>query len=142
MTEKKWVVAPEAAEAEFERFTDAWRIDTDMSGLDEEGAQSFHSTKRRLMVAIQRGVLTVDESGETLVLTLEFPNDNGVDRLTMKPATGAALKKWDRFKERQQVEKINATMGDVCKCSPAVFTQMDLRDLKTVQAVTTLFLVG
>ncbi len=140
-TEQEWKVAPDAAEVEFSRFTEAWRIDTGTEDLDDEDTKSFKSTKRRIMLAIQKGLLTVDETGENLQLTLEFPLAN-VEKLVMSPPKGSALTKWDAFKEKQQVKKINATMGDMCKCNPAVFAQMDMRDLKKVQAVNTLFLVG
>ena len=142
MSEKMWKVAPEAAEMEFERFAEAWRIDTETDHLDEDDVKSFNNTKRRIVLAIQSGLLTVDETGEQLKFTFEFSEIANIESLTLKPCKGAALTKWDNFKEKQQMKKINATMGDICSCNPAVFPQMDFRDLKVVQAVCTLFLVS
>jgi hypothetical protein len=142
MTEQEWAVAPEVAEIEFARFVRAWRIDADMEGLDDEDVKSFNNTKRRVVCAIQSGILRVDDTGEELLFIPEFPAVAGIDELKMRPPTGAALTKWDKFKEKEQVKKINATMGDICKCNPAIFSKMDMRDLKVVQAVCTLFLVS
>ncbi len=142
MTEEQWVVAPKVAELEFERFTNMWRVDTDLEGLDEEDVKSFESTKRKIVNAICRGTLTVDETGEVLNYRIEFPAITGLESLKISPPTGAAIAKWDRFKERDQVKKIYASMGDICNCNPAIFNTMDMRDLKVLQAVSTLFLVS
>ena len=42
----------------------------------------------------------------------------------------------------KNIAKLNAYLGSMCKTNPAVFVQMDGRDLKVIQAIATIFLAS
>lgn len=133
-------LGPEVAEAEFARFAAAWRLDTDVSTMREEDRDSFEGLQRKLTGAIARGELTVSVDGEQLEYALQFPVTDGITQLTFGVPRGNAIANWDKFKDRQAIAKLNAYMGSMCKTNPAIFSQMDGRDLKIAQAVAQLFL--
>ena len=62
--------------------------------------------------------------------------------VTFHMPTGNSLLTWDKYKERQQMHKLNAFMGSVTKVAPAIYSKMDGRDLKVCQAVAQLFLAS
>ena len=134
------VVVPEVAESDFQRWADKWRIDTDVATMKEDAADSFEDQRRRLVRRIVEGSLRVDNTGDTLVYELEFPQEGGTKELTFRVPTGGAMLGWDRMKERESIKKLNSYMASMCGTNPVVFAQMDGRDLKIAQAVATLFL--
>jgi hypothetical protein len=136
------VVAEDQAQADFDRFAEAWLLDTDVDTMPEEDAQSFETLERKLLRAIREGVLSVSGDGVELEYKIRFPLTNGADVLTIRPPTGAALMSFDRLKDRQNIAKLNAYMGSMCKTAPQVFARMDGRDLKIIQAVATIFLAS
>ncbi len=131
-------VAPKVAEAEFDRFAEAWDLDSDTASMEEEDRQGFEALKRRLIRKIESGHLTVDGEGMISYMLIEPQGDTA--SLTFKRPTGHALVVWDRFKDRQQIHKLNAFMGSMTGQAPALFAEMDGRDLKVCQAVAQLFL--
>ena len=124
----------------FDRFAETWRLDSDTASMNEESRDSFEDLRRKIMRAIQAGQLTVDDTGDTLTYTLGFPKTDGIAELTIRVPMGAALIAWDKFKERQAIHRLNSYMASMCRTNPAVFSAMDQRDLKIVQAVAQLFL--
>jgi len=139
MSEEK--VNRETAEGDFDRFAEAWCLDTDTASMKEEDADSFEGLKRKLINAIIGGHLDV-EGDSGLTYRLQFPKTDGLTELAMRVPPGAALVAFDKLKERQAIGKLNAYMGSMCKQNPAIFSQMDGRDLKIVQAVATIFLAS
>lgn len=141
MSEEK--VNRETAESDFDRFAEAWCLDTDTAAMKDEDSDSFEGLKRKLVSAIMGGHLDVDGSGGTvLTYRLRFPQTGGLTELTMHVPSGAALVAFDKLKERQAIGKLNAYMAAMCSTNPAMFVQMDGRDLKIFQAVATIFLAS
>lgn len=136
------VVNRETAESDFDRFAEAWCLDTDTASMKDEDADSFKGLKRKLINAIAGGRLAVAEDGGVLIYQLQFPQTGGLTELEMRVPPGAALVAFDKLKERQAIGKLNAYMGSMCEQNPAIFSQMDGRDLKIVQAVATIFLAS
>ena len=56
-------VALEVAQEEYERFAEAWDLDTDVDAMNEEDRKSYEALERLLLRNIQAGSLTVDEGG-------------------------------------------------------------------------------
>lgn len=133
-------VDSETARNEFDRFAETWRLDSDTESMGEESRDSFEDLRRKLTRSIRSGHLTVDETGEVLTYTLGFPKTDGITELNIRVPMGAALIAWDKFKERQAIHRLNSYMASMCRTNPAVFSKMDQRDLKIVQAVAQLFL--
>jgi len=131
----------ETAESDFDRFAEAWCLDTDTASMREKDSDSFEDLKRKIVSAIMGGHLDVaGDSG--LTYRLQFPQTGGITELEMRIPPGSALVAFDKFKEQQAIAKLNAYMAAMCKQNPAIFSQMDGRDLKIVQAVATIFLAS
>jgi hypothetical protein len=132
-------VALEVCEAEFERFAEAWDLDTDVATMEEEDRDSFRTVKRRITRAIGNGSATVNDDG-SLTYAFRFSSIEGTESLTFRVPSGNAILQWDRYKERQSIHKLNSFLGNMTSSSPAIFAKIDGRDIKVCQAVAQLFL--
>lgn len=131
-------LALEFAESEFKRFVDEWDIDDNMEAMSGEDRESFEQVQRRVIIQIQKRNATVDEEG-TITYTLKHPKGSTTE-IVFKVPGGDAYMAMDKFKERQSMHKLNAFMGVMTKLPAPLFSNMDGRDIKFCQAVTTLFL--
>lgn len=134
---KKVVVAKEVAEAEFERFADIMDLDIDPAGMDEEDKTGLEQNKKRIISAIQKGALVVNDKGEP-VFTPQ--RTQGLEDITFHEPTGASLMAMDRKKKNHDISKMFATMADMTGGHSNSFSKMKMSDLKVCLAVTTLFL--
>jgi hypothetical protein len=132
MVEEK--VAKEVAEADFERFLEAMDLDPDRGRMDADDVKSFEDVKAKFVRAVQRGQLVVDEKGQPVVTTSDGKT------LTFYEPTGASFTAMDSRKKGQDVAKMIAMMGDMCRVGPAVFAGLKNRDFKICQAIVQLFL--
>lgn len=138
----KVAITREVAEVEFDRFADTWDLDTDVAAMLDEDRDSFNPLKQRLVRKIMQGRLTVNEDGSELTYTLSQAIGE-VAQMTAKIPTGGAILQFDKHKDRHNVAKLNAFMGSMCSCAPALFGQTMLgTDLKVMQAIATLFLAS
>ena len=108
MTEN--AISSEVAEIEFDRWAAAWCLDTETETMTEEDRDSFNSLRRRLVRQIQGGSLTVDETGEILVYTLQF-EIAGIQEFTLSIPKGNAIVRWDHFKDRESIQKLHSYMA-------------------------------
>ena len=131
----------ETAVSEFDRFAAAWRLDSDVDSMEEEDRQSFEGQKRKLVAELMAGRLSVTDTGE-LDYVAARPNIDSAATIHFNFPTGAAMVAWDKFKDRQNMGKMNAWLGSVTKQPPVVFATMDGADLKVCQAVAVLFLAS
>lgn len=130
-------VAPEVAEAEFERFVEAMDLDLDTAQMDDEDRKSLEQQKSRIVSAIQKGSLVVNDIGEPVYTPIRSEN---ADAIHFREPTGASLMAMDRKKKNEDVGKMYAIMGDITGNHANRFAKMVLSDLKVCQAVTSLFL--
>lgn len=135
MTEHK--IDKATAESEFERFAEVMDIDTDTGEMDDESREGFQQQKSRMIRAMQRGNLIINESGEAVFNPAHSENPNTV---TFKMPTGAALVAMDRKKKTEDMGKMYAAMGEICGVPAKTFAMMAMPDLKVCLAVTSLFL--
>lgn len=133
--ENKFVVDRETAKAEFDRWCDAWEIDDDVTGMDDEDKTAFEGGKAKIINAIMRGRLSLEDDN-----TLLF--DTGEEKITVKIPQGAAYMEMDRYKDREGVHKAYAVLGAMTGKSPAFFARMDGRRLKPLMGIISLFLGG
>ena len=122
------------AEAEFERFAEAMDIDIETMNMDEDDQSQFDKIKRRVIRAIQKGSLIVNDNGEA-----EYTPQNGKSRrkdpLTFYERTGAALMAIDDKKRGHDVARMYAVMGNMCKVHPSVFAGLVGTDIKVCEAL-------
>ena len=137
MTEQ--VVAPEVAAAEFDRFAAAMDIDTDTAKWDAEDVAAFTKQKSRILKAIERGALVVNESGEA-VYTPWNPRSGYKEPITFHERTGASLMAMDGSKKGHDVAKTYAVMADMCGVHPKVFAGLAGSDVKVCEALFALLM--
>ena len=131
-------VAPEVAEEEFERFAEAWDIDTEISAMDDEDREAFEQHRRKMVRKIISGGLVINDDGNPKY-TLVAPLGDTVE-VSFNIPNGAAMLTMDKYKAREAVRKMNAFMGHATKLPPASFAKMDGRDIKVCQAIFALFM--
>ena len=135
---ERMVIDQETAEAEFARFTDEWDIDDNVDAMSGEDRESFEQIQNRIIKQITKGSAVVDVDGN-ITYTLKHPKGSTTEVVFRVPG-GDAYMAMDKFKDRQNMHKLYAFMGVMTKLPPAIFGNMDGRDIKFCQGVTLLFL--
>lgn len=135
------LVDEETAAAEFKRFIELWDIDGDTDAMDEDSRDGFEDHRRKLVRGIRAGRIAIDDEG-AVVIQLRHSSQLELTEIKLCVPTGNALLTWDKYKERQQVHKLNAFLASMSGQNPATFAKMDARDLKPAMAVATLFLAS
>jgi len=133
MTEENKVATP-VAEAEFDRFVDCMDLDVDTSDMDAEDLTQFSKLKKRVVRAITKGALVINEDGEA-----EYSPQNSKskhqDTIVFHERTGASLMAMDGKKKNYDVTKTYAVMADMCKVHPNVFAGLVGIDVKICEAL-------
>ena len=134
MTEQK--IADEVAESEFERFADAMDLDVHPKGIDAEDQKSLDDLRRKIVGAIGRGSLVIDEKGQPVF----SPQLGDREPITFYEPSGATLTSMDQRKKGQDIAKMMVTLAAQTKQPVTRFSNMAGRDIKICQALITLFL--
>jgi len=122
------------AYAEFSRFTELMDLDVDEKLMDDDDRASFDKHKRRIIRAIEKGNLVINESGEA-TFTPDNPKTKRSDPITFYEQDGAALMAIDGKKKNHNVASTFAVMGSMCRVHPSVFSSMVGLDLKVCMAL-------
>lgn len=130
----KVVVAREVALEEFARMCEARRVDIDESSMSKEDKKAFEDARGRIVGAIMRGELIVEDDG-TPVFT---PPVAGANSLKFYKATGATFMASDGATE--SVSKAVAMLQEVTRCNPGEISKLEAPDFKVCQAILQLFL--
>ncbi|MBW1725979.1 MAG: hypothetical protein JRJ62_00075 [Deltaproteobacteria bacterium] len=133
------IIAPEMAEAEFDRFVDAMDLDLDTSEMDVEDLTAFKKQKKRIIKSIICGNLIINDEGEA-VFTPSNSRSKHKDPITFHERTGASLMAMDTKKNNHNVAKTYAVMGDMCEVSPKVFSGLAGSDIKICEALFALLM--
>ena len=136
MTDK---IALEVANAEFERFTEEMDLDIDTAKMDDEDKTAFEKQKSRVIRAIQRGALIINEEGEA-VYTPYHPRSGHKEPITFHERTGASLMAMDGKKKGHDVAKTYAVLADMCGVHQNVFAGLVGPDVKTCEALFSLLM--
>ncbi len=131
------VVATEVAEQEFDRWAEAMDLDFDPAGWDAEDKKSFSDSRGRLVRAIERGTLVVDEQSR-MVFTPTCGAD--LSPLVFDEPTGGALMSMDQKKKGHDIAKLYGIMAEMTGNPVVRFSKMKTRDLKVCQTIVALFL--
>lgn len=131
------VVSKDAAKAEFLRMLDAMDLtdgDED-EDLDEDEARRFRNHRKRIVRAIQRGSITINDKGEPTFK----PRKGNTDPMTFREPRGGSLSSKDPNKKKK-TDRTNALLSDMTKQPVARFTHMYGRDYKVCVSLVSLFL--
>ena len=139
MTEEKKVIATEVALSEFDRFVEMMDLDLDTAGMDAEDLTAFNKQKSKIIRALERGTLVINESGEA-VYTPNNSKTKATDKITFHERSGASLMAMDGKKKGHDVSKTYAIMADMCKVHPSTFAGMVGNDIKLCEAVFALLM--
>lgn len=127
-------VDKETAAQEFDRFADAMDLDLDTAFMDEQDLAAFHKQKNRMLRAICRGDLVINEHGEA-VITPSNPKSKRQEPITFHERTGASVMAMDGKKKNQEVAKTYAVMASLCEVHPGVFANLAGEDIKVCEAI-------
>lgn len=124
------------AEVEFQRFVDSMDLDINTDGMDDDEKKDLSLQKGRVISAIMRGSLVINDEGEPVFT----PQREEGEDITFHEPTGAALMAMDRKKQSEEISKMFAAMAAITKTHSKIFSKMKMSDLKVCLAITTLFL--
>lgn len=132
-------VAKDMADAEFERFAELMDLDLDTSGMDSEDLTQFTKLKNRVIRAIEKGALVINDNGEA-VYTPQNTKSKCQDSLTFHERTGASLMAMDGKKKNHDIAKTYAVMADMCKVPVNTFAGLVGIDVKVCEALFALLM--
>ena len=132
-------VCEDMAERDFNRFGETMDLDFDKKHMDAEDKQGFDDMKRRIVEALKRGSLVINDNGCPEFTPTMEPDAKPI---VFNEPTGAALKATDTKKKDHDVEKTLAFAAAITGENQSRFDAMKQRDLKVVLAITGLYLGG
>ena len=136
---KENIIAPEVAEADFNRFVESMDLDLDTTDMDVEDLTAFKKQKKRVIKSIVDGNLIVNDDGEA-VFTPSNKRSKYDKPITFHERTGASLMAMDTKKNNHNVAKTYAVMADMCEVSPKVFSGLAGSDIKICEALFALLM--
>ncbi len=134
---KEDIVAKEVAELEMQRFIEKMDLDLEEKDMDDEDKKGYKIHKERIIKAICKGSLVIDEEGIPTYTPVRSENKNPI---TFHEPTGSTMIASDRKKDHEIYGKVYASLGQSTKNSPAIFNKMKSKDLNVCISIHTLFL--
>jgi len=136
---KESPVEREVAESEFDRFVEAMDLDLDEAAMDAEDLTAFNKQKSRLVLAVERGHLVFNETGEAIYTPFN-PRSKHKEAITFHERSGASLMAMDGKKKNHEVAKTYAVLADMCKVHQSVFANLIGTDVKVCEALFALLM--
>lgn len=129
------VIDKETAELELERIIEFFEV-------DPEGGD-WADSRAKLLGAIQKGRIILDEAKGQIVLTLAAPidlqNGDSVKELSFSEPTAGALKVLDKYKADDKMAKTIHLVSKMTGKELGVIERMGARDLGVVGSIAALF---
>ena len=129
------IIVKDVAELELQRIVDFWEVDPD--------GESWEDSKRRLLTAIGKGRIVLDDDNGVLVMTLvspiELQTGEVISKLEFREPTASDLKVFDKYKETEKMAKTIHLASKMTGQTTAVIDRMGSRDVSTMGAVASLF---
>lgn len=130
-------VNEETAQADFERFVAAARVDR-YKPRPSADKRDFEADMESILYYIKKGVITVDDDGWP---TVETPSSERVPRVKFGHRPNmATIRAMDRVKKDQDAGKTMAVIGKTVGIPPAVLDTIDYQEFEVVQLVFLFFL--
>ena len=139
MTEYK--LSNELAEIEFNRFCEEMDIDTDCH--NEEDQESLDKIKSKIIKALMTGNLVINDDGEPVYTTkkpVKVGGEEDIRTLTFYDYDGELMTATHGYSSKKPFHQMFALMGKMTRTSPAMFMNMNRRDLAVCNGIATLFL--
>ena len=136
---REYKLSKDIALDEFDRWLEAMDIDDDPEGMTDDDIRAFENQKRKLVEAIRRGALVINEDG-LAVYTPQNEKSKNQDPLTFNERTGASVMAMDRHKKNHDVAKTYAIMAGMCGVHQKVFAGMVGIDAKICEAIFALLM--
>jgi hypothetical protein len=129
------LIDKEVAEEELAKIINFFEVDPEEESWAEE--------RPKLLKAIQKGRVTLDEQNGRIVLTLASPielqNGPGVTELYFSEPTAGSLKVLDKYKETEKMAKTIHLVSKISGKEMGVIERLGSRDLGVVSAIASLF---
>lgn len=129
----------QTAKVEFDRFAEDMDLDLDESMMDAEDLTAFNKQKNKILQAIQRGHLIINENGEA-EYTPYRKGSKHEKAIIFHERTGASLMAMDGKKKGHEVSKTYAVMADMCRVHQNVFAGLSGPDIKVCEAIFALLM--
>lgn len=130
-------VDKDTAEAEFQRFVDMMDLDIDVETLDDEDKEALKTNKRKILKALRRGSLVINDEGEPVFTPRVSAR---TEAITFYEPEGKSFMASDGKKKGHDIRKSYAIMADMTKTNVQTFSLMKNRDLDVCLAVINVFL--
>ena len=134
----------ETALAEFDRFAEAWRIDTFVDMMTDKEEEDFTSLKRKIVLEIRRGSAVVLENGDIQYqLYKPFETSGGeitLSELHLKRPAGRHWDAMDGIGANKSIKMMMNFYAAVLGKVPATLKKLDGVDMRMIQTVYSLFL--
>jgi len=131
----KDVIAREVAEEEVSRIIDFWEVDPEGDG--------WEASKKRLIFAIQKGRIILDEEKRCITLKLMSPieeaNGDTVEELHFHEPNADDLEVMDKHKENALMAKTIHLASKMTRLPLGIIKRMASRDVSTMGAIASLF---
>ena len=128
-------ICREAAEEEVQRIIDFWEVDPEGDG--------WEASKKRLIFAIQKGRVNLDEEKKCITLKLASPieQENGetIEEMHFREPRASDLKVMDRHKENEVMAKTLHLASRMTDIPLGIVERMASRDVSTMGAIASLF---
>ena len=138
-SKKKDVMDKKTAEAEFERFADIQDLDIDTGEMDAEDKSTFDNQKRRLLLALMKGSLIINEIGLP-VYTPHNSESTFTDPITFHAPGGADFIQMDRKKKNYDITKTHALLASMTKLPETTFLNLKGGDYLMCTAIIGFFM--
>lgn len=128
-------VAAEVAEEEFDRWAEA--MDLEVEGLDSDDLQSFNQQRAKIVRAIRKGHLVINDED----LAVYTPWKSTYDKpIVFHERTGASLMAADHAKKDANVAKMYAILADMTRTNAPLFASLKGPDIKVCEALFALLM--
>ena len=128
-------ICREAAEEEVQRIIDFWEVDPEGDG--------WEASKKRLIFAIQKGRVNLDEEKKCITLKLASPieeaNGKTIEELNFHEPKADDLEVMDKYKENALMAKTLHLASKMTRLPLGTVKRMASRDVSTMGAIASLF---
>lgn len=132
---KKSVAGPSVAEVEIDRIIEYWEV-------DPEGDE-WEASRKRLLFAIQKGRITLDEEHRCVKMKLVLPiaKEDGteIEVLDFHEPSANDLTVMDKYKKDALMAKTIHLASRMTRVPVGIIERMTSRDVSTMGAITSLF---
>jgi len=138
-TKSKTKIAKEVAEADFDRFVAAMRLNLSTEGMEPEDRTQLEQQKRRIIDAALDGSLVMSEKG---VPTFTPQDSEDREPIAFPQPKGADFMQADMIRKNHDIEKTYAMMAATTHQKVARYAEMEWSDLRVLQAIANLYMGG